>query len=160
MTAQRVHRERRDSCLVVKEGKTSDEVVAGVHASYEHLGVVTEKLKDSDHCKASVLELLGLLGGKLLRNHVRVGVAEGEDSPVVDGADEEEHLQPAKGGNSVNSSKSVGNGGEGDAGGDLTGELVYLRHDVSNDGKLGNTAVLQLSSSVLVEGGLVLVPRR
>ena len=33
--------------LLVKEWKTSDEVVASVHATNEHLGVVTKKLKRS-----------------------------------------------------------------------------------------------------------------
>jgi len=60
-------------------------------------------------------------------------------------------LQPAKGRNGLDGSNAVGDGGEGDSRGDLSRELVHLRDDVSKDGELGNTSVLELSGSVLVK---------
>ena len=144
-------------CLVaIEERETSDEVITLVHATNEHLRIMAEKLKDGDHRKATVLELLHLELSELLSGlALALGVSKDKDSPVVNGADEEEHLQPAEGGDSLNGGDTIGDGGEGEARSDIARESVHLRHDVSNDSKLGNTAVLEFSGSILVELSLI-----
>ena len=145
--------DRLVNCLVsVEERKASDEVVTRVHATDNHLGVVSQELEGCNHGKAAVVELLGgelleLLSGLLLSSTV----TELEGSPVVNSTDQEDHLQPAKGRNGLDGSNTVRDGGEGDARGDVSRELEDLRDDVADDSKLGNTAVLKLSSSVLLE---------
>eukprot|EP00981_Chlorochromonas_danica_P013609 scaffold6575_cov303-Ochromonas_danica.AAC.1 len=76
-------------------------------------------------------------------------------SAVVDGTNEEEDLSPAKSRDGLDGSDTVRDGVEGDARSDLARELEDLRHDVAEDSKLGDTAVLQLRLAVLLEGGLV-----
>ena len=143
----------------VEEGEAVDEVVhggLGVHAANQLLGVVAEQLKGGNHGQAAVGQLLGLGLLELLSGlALALGVTEDEEAPVVDGADEEDHLEPAKGGDGLDGGNAVGDRGERHARGDVTGELEHLGHDVAKDGKLGNTAVLELGSAVLVEGLLV-----
>ena len=141
------------SCLVaVEERKTSDEVVTLVHTANEHLRVVTKQLEDGDHGKAAVLELLHLQLSELLRGlALALSVSEDQNSPVVHGPDEEEHLEPAEGRDGFDGGDSVRDGGKGEARSNLARESVHLRHDVSDDGELSDTAVLELSGSVLVE---------
>ena len=69
----------------------------------------------------------------------------------VNKSDKEEYLDPSKSGYSLNSGNSVGNRGEWNSRGDFTGEFKDLRNYVAKDGKLANTAVLKLSSSIEVK---------
>jgi len=125
----------------------------GVHAANELLGVVAKKLEDGNHGKAAVGELLGLGLLELFCGlSLALSVTKGEEAPVVDGTDEEDHLHPAKGGDGLDGGNTVGDGGEGDARGDLSGELEHFGDDVSEDGKLGYASVLELSSAVIGEG--------
>lgn len=138
--------------LLVKEGKTSDEVVASIHAANKGLGVVAKELKGGDHGKAAVVQLLVLSLSEFLSGlALALSVSEDEEAVVVDSADEEEHLEPAESRDGLDGGNTVGDGGEGDAGGDISGELEHLRHNVANDGELGNAAVLELGSAVLLE---------
>ena len=151
----------------LQEGKASHELahggVAGVHAAHQHLGVVTEQLEHGKHGKTAVVELLvgglkGLLVG--LEGLDALGGGEGGRGAlggelVVNEADQEDHLEPAQGGDGLHGGEAVGDGVEGDARGDLAGEAEDLGEDVTQDGHLAHTAVLQLSESV--EGERVLV---
>ena len=147
-------------CLV-EEGETSDEVVSSIHATGNHLCVVAEKLEDSDHGKTSILNLLQLLLSELLRSLALAGgdgdfaLTQLKSSPIVDGANKEDDLEPAKGRDGLDGGDTIGDRGEGEARGDVTRKTDYLRHNISDNSKLRNTAVLDLSSSVLVKLGLV-----
>ena len=128
---------------------------------------MAEELEHAKHGQTAVVELL--VGGLelLLVGVVRLeAVGVGERSPagagralggqlVVDVADQEGHLEPAQGGDGLDGGNAVGDGGEGDAGGDVTRELGDLRDNVAQDGQLADTAVLQLGSPVEGEGLLV-----
>jgi hypothetical protein len=63
---------------LVQERKAGNEVVTSVQAANELLRVVAKKLKDGDHGKASVVELLGLLDLELLSRLV-LGLSVSED---------------------------------------------------------------------------------
>ena len=99
------------------------------------------------------MKLLGLGLGKLLSGlALALSVTKDKESVVVNGSDKEEHLHPAKGRDGLDGGNTVRNGLEGDSRSNLSRELEHFRDDVSKDGKLGNTAVLQFSGSVLSEG--------
>ena len=81
---------------------------------------MAEKLEGSNHGKAAVVELLvgllvQILGSQLLSSTV----TELEETPVVNSTDGEEHLEPAKSWDGLNSLNTVRDRGEGDARGDL-----------------------------------------
>ena len=133
--------------------------------------VVGEELEDGEHGKAAVLELLGADGLDVLRGLDLLDVsvaAEAEvadlaasgslvlpadELPVADGGDD---LEPAEGGDSTNGADAVGDGGEGGAiKVDGAGKADALLDKVADNSKHGNTAVLELSSAVVVKGGLV-----
>ena len=149
--------------------------VVRVHAAHQLLGVVTEQLQDGKHGQTAVVELLvdalGLLllglGGLAQRSsteRVRLG-GEGDGGAVggeseIDRADQEDHLEPAQSGDGLDGGKAVGDGLERHTGGDLTREAVHLGHDVTQDGQLAHTAVLQLGESVFGELLLVNVLRK
>mmetsp|Transcript_3147 Transcript_3147/g.7456 ORF Transcript_3147/g.7456 Transcript_3147/m.7456 type:complete len:243 (-) Transcript_3147:53-781(-) len=154
-TAVRVlERRRRTFEHLVEEGEAGDQVVEAIEPwRDEVLRVVAEELQGGDHRQAAVLELLELALLELIG--IEVGLANGEvaeDAPVVDGADEEDHLQPAEGRDRVDGGDAVGDVGERNAGGDLAGEPVELRHDVADHAELGHTAMLELCRAVLLEG--------
>ena len=74
-----------------------------------------------------------LFGGKAL-DTLRGGKGSGRalgGEGIVNIADQEDHLEPAQSGNGFNGSKTVGDGIEGDARGDLAGETNNLRDDVT-----------------------------
>jgi hypothetical protein len=120
------------------------------------LRVVTEELQNGKHGKTAVLKLIQLTLLKL--SGVKLGLADIEVAKVaivVDSSDQEEHLGPAESGDSVDSSDTIGDIGALEARGDLKREAVHFLDNVSNDGELGNTAVLELRSAVTVEGLLI-----
>jgi hypothetical protein len=65
-----------------------------------------------------------------------------EETVVVNGTDEEEHLGPTEGRDGIDGSNTVWDISEGKAWGDLTWPTEHLWDDVSDNAKLGNTAVL------------------
>jgi len=112
---------------------------------------VTEQLKEGKHGKTSVLKLLKLA---LLLLVTEIGLSEikvTEDTPVVDGSDEEDDLGPAKSGDVVDGGDSVGDVVGGDSGGDVVSEAVGLGGDVSEDGEHADASVLELGGAVFVE---------
>jgi hypothetical protein len=124
---------------------------------------VPEELKNGKHGKTTVVQFLvgGLeclfLGSEFLNTSIggeRSGCALGCEG-IVYIANEEEHLHPAKSWYSLDGGNSRGNRFKSDSGGNLARELVGLGGDVSKNGKLGNTAVLDLSLTVEVECFLV-----
>lgn len=103
-----------------------------------------------------ILEFRKLAALEFFGVQVRVSVGVEEESIVVDRANEEEHLGPSQGRNGGEGSNTVGNV----VGREFSGDQVVVRAaefgpDVSNDGKHGNTSVLELGSSVLVKGFLI-----
>jgi hypothetical protein len=130
--------------LVVEERKTGDEVVKTIKSGRNQvLGVVTEQFHGGKHGKTSMLELgkralLSLRSVKVWLAAVEVT----EETVVVNGADEEEHLGPAKGRDGIDCSNTMWDIGEGKAWGDLTRPTEHLWDDVAEDAKLCNTAVL------------------
>jgi hypothetical protein len=71
------------------------------------------------------------------------GVEVAEESVVVDGTDQEEHLGPSESRDGIDSGNTVWDIGECNARGNFTRESEDLRYDVSNDAKLSDTAVLK-----------------
>mmetsp|Transcript_18639 Transcript_18639/g.26299 ORF Transcript_18639/g.26299 Transcript_18639/m.26299 type:complete len:210 (+) Transcript_18639:51-680(+) len=131
---------------LVEERKTCDEVVTVVG------GIVTDKFGDGKHGKTSVLKLLKLTLGEFFG--LKVGLSGGKVSKgslAVDNTNSGDDLDPSKEGDNRDGIKTIGDVGVVDAGGDVSSPTPDLRGDVSKDGKLGNTAVLELSSAVLVE---------
>ena len=104
---------------------------------------MTEELHGGEHGKASVLEflkgtLLGLFRGKDWLSRLEIS----EESVVVNGSDEEDHLCPSESRDSIDGGNSVWNIGESESWGDVSWESEGLWDDVSEDAKLGNTSVL------------------
>mmetsp|Transcript_22099 Transcript_22099/g.24826 ORF Transcript_22099/g.24826 Transcript_22099/m.24826 type:complete len:211 (-) Transcript_22099:21-653(-) len=135
---------------LVEERKTCDEVVTVVS------GIVTDEFGEGKHGKTSVLKLLKLTLGEFFG--LEVGLSGGEISKVslgVDNSDSSDDLDPSEERNSIDGIKTIGDVSVRDSGGDISSPTPDFRGDVSDDGKLGNTAVLELSSAVLVELFLV-----
>jgi len=148
--------------LVVKEGKSSDKLFHTIKSRlYKVLGVMTEQLKGGKHGKTSVLKLLKL---KLLKSgltKLRLAIIEiSKETPVINGTDEEDHLGPSKGRDGINGSNTIGNLGTGNTGGDVKVKTVHLLDNISNHGELGNTSVLKLGGTVLIEGILIDIGRK
>jgi len=117
---------------------------------------MTEQFQDGKHGNTSVLKLTKLT----LLHHLRLkrklaNLEVSKDTPVVNGTNEENNLGPSKSRDGINGSNTIGDISALEARGDVEGETVDLLNNVSKNGKLGNTSVLELSSSVLVEGLLV-----
>jgi hypothetical protein len=142
---------------LIEERKSGDEVVKTVESGVDHvLCVVTEELHGGEHGNASVLELIELTLLEL--SGVEFGLARfevSEVSVVVNGTDQEDHLGPAKSRDGLNGGNTIGDIGAWNARGDVEGESEEFGDDVSDNSKLGNTSVLELSGAVLVEGLLV-----
>jgi len=142
--------------LVVEEGKSGDEGVKSVKTRLDKvLGVVTEQLKDGKHGKTSVLKLLK---STLLFLTLEVGLSNvevSEPSTDIDRSDGEDDLGPAESRDSVDGGNTVGDIGAGNSRSDVESPAEDLRGDVPDNGELGNTSVLQLGGTVLVELFLV-----
>ena len=155
---QRLRIQRAGRSLFIKERKAGDHLVQAIESRGDQvLRVVTKELKGSKHGKTSVLELLKFA---LLFFITKVGLSEievSEVSVVVNGTNEEDDLGNAESRDLGKSSNTVGDG----VSVDIAWDKVVLvstgnfRDDVSNDSKHGNTSVLELSGTVLVEGFLV-----
>ena len=107
------------------------------------LGVVTEQFHGSKHGNTSVLEfaedsLFGDLWFQVWLSKFEIS----EESVVVDGSNEEDHLGPSESRDGINGGNSVWNIGESESWGDVSWESEGLWDDVSEDAKLGNTSVL------------------
>ena len=152
---------KKGSLVGVQPGEPGDQVRHGalrVHAADQLLGVVTEELEGGEHGQAAVVDLLD--GGVVVGGAEPGLVGEGTGGAVggqleINIADEGDDLCPAQGRDGLDGGNAVGDGLERDAGGDFTGETERLRGDVTQDGQLAHTAVLQLGSSVEGEGVLV-----
>ncbi len=134
--------------LVVKEGKSGDEVVKSVESRLDKvLGVVTEQLKDGEHGKTSVLKLLE---STLLVLTLEVGLSNvevSEPSTDIDSSDGEDDLGPAESGDGIDGSNTVGDIGARNSRSDVESPAEDLRGDVSDDGELGNTSVCNIKGS-------------
>jgi len=130
-------------------------MVETVVVSGQSLGVVTGQFEEGQHSKTSVLEFLCLALEVFFGFQVQV--ADGEATEVSGGLDDSngpDNLQPSQQWNGGNCGVSGGDGVEGDAGGDVTGEVVGLGGDVSQNSQHADTSVLQFGQSVLVESFL------
>jgi hypothetical protein len=106
---------------------------------------VTQQFQDRKHGNTSVLEfgegsLLSDFWGQVKLSELEVT----KETVVVNSSNEEEHLGPAKGRDGVQGSNTVRNIGAGKSRGDLTRESEEFRNNISNNGELGDTSVLQL----------------
>jgi len=140
-------------CLVVEEGKTGDKVVVTVESGGDEvLTVVTNKLKEGKHGDTSVLELRGLAFGKDIGREVKLSGGRTVEAVVVNSSDSEDDLSPAKERDGVDGGNSVRDIGRAELSGDeVISETVGFRGDVSEDGKHGNTSVLEFRGTVLGE---------
>lgn len=107
------------------------------------LGVVTEQFHGSKHGNTSVLEfaedsLFGDLWFQVWLSKFEIS----EESVVVDGSNEEDHLGPSEGRDGGEGGNTVRDIVESESRGDITRESEELRDNVSNNAKLGNTSVL------------------
>ena len=120
---------------------------------------MTEKLKNGKHGNASVLKLVELKLGKVLISKLKsrgLSLLEvSKNSPVVNGSNEEDDLGPSKGRDGINGGNSVGNILACKSRGNVEVETGNFLNNVSYNGKLGNTSVLKLGSTVLSEGLLI-----
>eukprot|EP01083_Nonionella_stella_P082639 228138_1 len=114
---------------------------------------MTDELKECKHSKTSVLKFGSLTLGKDIIGKVKNSGGGGEPSVGLNASNEGDDLHPSKEGKGVDGGNTVGEGGGVDStiGGEVVSETVSLGGDVSEDGKLGNTSVLKLSKTVLVE---------
>jgi hypothetical protein len=140
---------------VVQERQSSDQVL--LNSRHKILGVVAEELHGCEHSKPPVVKLLVLsLLELLLALALRLSELEvAQKAVVVNGTDQEDHLQPAESRHSLDGSNAVGDGLKGDARSNVSGEFKNFWHDVPKYGQLGNASVLELRSAVLVKGSLV-----
>jgi hypothetical protein len=146
------HPERR----LVEERKASNEVVKAIKSrGHQVLGVVTEELKNGEHSNASMLKLGEGALLELIRVEGRLSRIKAEESVVVDGSDQKEHLGPAEGWNGINGSNTVGDSTEGKARGNVSREGENLRDNVSDNSEHGNTTVLELGNAVSIKRFLV-----
>ena len=131
-------------------------------------GVVTNELDDGNHSNATVLELLCLHRVYLLRVIRELSVAveseiprsrsfhllPSEDLPPANGGTD---LEPTKSRNSTKSTHTVGNivKLKTEVIAKATGEANVLSSYETSHGKHGHTAMLQLCSSILLEGLII-----
>ena len=113
---------------------------------------MTEQLNNGQHSQTSVLEFTELTLLEFFGGQLRVEFGEEESTPVVDGSNQEDHLGPSQSRDSLDGGDTVGDG----VGVEFTGDKVVVGtgefgEDVSEDGKLGDTSVLEFGSTVLVE---------
>jgi hypothetical protein len=149
---------KRVNCLFsVEERKSGDHVIKTIESRGDKvLGVVTEQLQEGKHGETSVLELVELTLLELIGIKVRLaGIEVSKEAVVVNGTDQEEHLGPAESRDSVDGGDTVRDIGELEARGDLSRETVNLLDNVSDDGELANTSVLEFGNTVGVEGLLI-----
>jgi hypothetical protein len=78
-----------------------------------------------------------------------------EETVVVDGSDGKEDLRPSESRNGINGGNTVGDIRASKTRGNVERKTVEFRHNVTDDGKHGNAAVLELGRAVLVECLLV-----
>lgn len=139
--------------LVVDEGESGDEVVKTIKSRLgKVLAVVTEKLEDGEHGKTSVLKLSGLTLDEDVIGEVELSSGGAVEAVVLNASNKSDDLDPSEEGDSVDGGDTVGDivGAEAIRG-EVVSESVSLGGDVSEDGKHANTAVLELSKTVLVE---------
>lgn len=115
---------------------------------------VTEDLHDSKHGNTSMLELLEHTLFHCLVIQVRDSTVVPKSTLKFDVADHEENLGPTGGRDSGDGTESVRDVSEWDTGGDDARETKEFLGNVSADGELGNTSMLDLGSAVLVESRL------
>jgi len=105
--------------------------------------------------KFNLLKFLKLaflfLGAQVKLAHVKVA----KESIVISGTNGKEDLSPSQGRDGINGGHTVGDFRAGQTRSNVNGESVDFRDNVSNHGKLSDASVLQFSSAVLVERGLV-----
>ena len=136
----------------VDERKSSDHVVKSIESGLDEvLGVVTQQLKEGKHGKTSMLKFLELALVLLI---TEVGLSEAEvseDTPVINGSNEEDDLGPSEGGDEIDGGDTVWDVVGGDTGCDVVSEAVGLGGNVSEDGEHADTSVLELGSAVFGE---------
>lgn len=138
---------------LVKEWKSSDEVIIRIQAPDDVLGIMSQQLENCDHRQATVrkllrLGILQLLGGLPLS----FCVTKNEEPVVVHRADKEENLEPAKRWDGLDRRNAIRDGREGNSGRNISWKLENFGNNISDDCKLGDAAVLQFCSPVLLEG--------
>ena len=132
--------------------------------------VVGEQLHDGEHAQTAVLKLLRLQLGQLVPCEVNSfqntsAVAEVTrllallwlEDGVLEETHEQEDLQPAEERNNADGGDSVGDIGEFKSltGGKVSGDSGVLLDEVSDDGGLSHSSVLDLDRSPAGELGLV-----
>lgn len=139
--------------LVVDERKTGDEVVIPIKSwNGKVLRIVTDELEEGKHGKTSVLKFGRLTLGKDIGWQVQNTGGGSEPSVSLDASNEGNNLDPSKEGHGINGGNTVGEVVCAQLTGDqIVTETVGLGGDVSEDGELGDTAVLELGEAVFVE---------
>jgi len=141
--------------LVVDERKSGDEVVKTVVVSGQSLAVVTGQFEEGQHSKTSVLEFLCLTLEVFFGFQVKVTNIEAtEVSGGLNDTNGPDNLQPSQKRNHADGGVSGRDRVEWDSGGDVTGKVVGLGGDVSQNGQHANASVFQFGQSVLVESFL------
>ena len=116
---------------LVEEGKTSDEVrksIVQFSATVGHVAIVANEFGNGKHGQTSVLKFRGLtLGSNFRVESGHTGFEGSQVTIVVNGTNEEKHLEPAKGGDGFDGLDTVGDsisvGATGDEVVVSTGEL-------------------------------------
>ena len=131
---------------LVEEGKTLDE---GLTISDN---VVVEQFHNGNHGKTSVLEFLGLTLDKDFLGKVGFTDSKGPETLGLDESDDTEHLSGSDSGEDVKGVESVGDIRKGSSVEiDITRPAVEFRDYVSDNGKHGDTSVLELDRSPALE---------
>ena len=114
---------------------------------------MTDELEEGKHSKTSVLKLSSLTLGKDVIGQVQNAGGGREPTIGLDASNECNNLHPSEEGDDLNRSNTIGDvvRVDGTIGDHVVSETVSLGGDVTKDGKLGDTSVLELGEAVFVE---------
>ncbi len=137
----------------IDEWKAGDEVVITIESwDGKVLRIVTDELEEGKHGKTSVLKFRRLALGKNVCWQVQNTRGGSEPSVSLDASNEGNNLDPSEEGHCIQCGNTVGEVVCTQLSWDqIVSETVGLGGDVSEDGELGDTAVLELGEAVFVE---------
>ncbi len=137
----------------IDEWKAGDEVVITIESwNGKVLRIVTDELEEGKHGKTSVLKFSRFALGKNIVWQIQNTRGGSEPSVSLDASNEGNNLDPSEEGHGIQCGNTVGEVVCAQLSwNQIVSETVGLRGDVSEDGELGDAAVLELGEAVFVE---------
>lgn len=122
---------------------------------------MTQQLKEGKHGQTSMTQLVDLqLFDIILSEGLHALFEVSKESIVISGTNGEDDLDPAQRRNGINGGNTIGHFRAWKTGGNVEGESVSFRGNVSQNSQHAHTSVLELGGTVGVEGVLVNVGRQ